>query len=96
MRLAQVAFATGPLEIVDRPIPEPAPGWVRIKVQACGIYHSASVTKEGLFPGIQYPRVPGHEIAGVVDAIGPRVLGWKTGQNVGVGSPRSTVNLAGQ
>jgi D-arabinose 1-dehydrogenase-like Zn-dependent alcohol dehydrogenase len=85
MRVAQVAHATGPLEIVERPIPEPGPGWVRIKVQACGICHSDSVTKEGLFPGIQYPRVPGHEVAGVIDAIGPGVLGWETGQKVGVG-----------
>jgi D-arabinose 1-dehydrogenase-like Zn-dependent alcohol dehydrogenase len=85
MRVAQVAHATGPLEIVERPIPDPGPGWVRIKVQACGICHSDSVTKEGLFPGIQYPRVPGHEVAGVIDAIGPGVLGWETGQKVGVG-----------
>ena len=85
MRVAQVAHATGPLEIVERPIPEPGPGWVRIKVQACGICHTDSVTKEGLFPGIQYPRVPGHEVAGVIDAIGPGVLGWETGQKVGVG-----------
>ena len=73
MRVAQVSHATGPLEIVERPIPEPSPGWVRIKVQACGICHTDSVTKEGLFPGIQYPRVPGHEVAGVIDAIGPGV-----------------------
>jgi D-arabinose 1-dehydrogenase-like Zn-dependent alcohol dehydrogenase len=85
MRVAQVAHATGPLEIVERPIPEPSPGWVRIKVQACGICHSDSFTKEGLIPGIQYPRVPGHEVAGVIDAIGPGVLGWETGQKVGVG-----------
>jgi D-arabinose 1-dehydrogenase-like Zn-dependent alcohol dehydrogenase len=85
MRVAQVAHATGPLEIVERPIPEPGPGWVRIKVQACGICHSDSVTKEGLLPGIQYPKVPGHEVAGVIDAIGPGVLGWEAGQKVGVG-----------
>jgi D-arabinose 1-dehydrogenase-like Zn-dependent alcohol dehydrogenase len=73
------------LEIVERPVPEPGPGTVRIKVQACGICHSDSVTKEGLFPNIQYPRVPGHEVAGTVDAVGPGVPGWERGQKVGVG-----------
>ncbi|MBV8076444.1 MAG: alcohol dehydrogenase catalytic domain-containing protein, partial [Planctomycetaceae bacterium] len=85
MRVAQVARANGPFEIVERPIPEPDPGTVRIKVQACGICHSDSLTKEGAFPGIQYPRVPGHEVAGVVDAVGPGVAGWEPGQKVGVG-----------
>jgi D-arabinose 1-dehydrogenase-like Zn-dependent alcohol dehydrogenase len=85
MRVAQVPHAKGPWEIVERPIPEPDAGWVRIKVHACGICHSDSVTKEGLFPGIQYPRVPGHEVAGVIDAVGSGVLGWKPGQKVGVG-----------
>jgi D-arabinose 1-dehydrogenase-like Zn-dependent alcohol dehydrogenase len=73
------------LEIVERPIPEPGPGTVRIKVQACGICHSDSVTTEGLFPGIQYPRVPGHEVAGVIDAVGPGIPNWEPGQKVGVG-----------
>ncbi|MBV8314823.1 MAG: alcohol dehydrogenase catalytic domain-containing protein [Planctomycetaceae bacterium] len=85
MRVAQVARANGPFEIVERPIPEPDPGTVRIKVQACGICHSDSLTKEGAFPGIQYPRVPGHEVAGVIDAVGPGVAGWEPGQKVGVG-----------
>ena len=75
----------GPLEIVEQDIPEPGARHVRIKVQACGVCHSDSFTKEGLFPGIQYPRVPGHEIAGVIDAIGNDVMEWKTGQRVGVG-----------
>ena len=75
----------GPFEIVERPIPEPGAGSVRIKVQACGICHSDSLTKEGVFPGIQYPRVPGHEVAGVIDAVGPGVAGWEPGQRVGVG-----------
>ena len=70
MRSVQVSKAGGPFEIVERDIPEPGPMQVRIKVQACGICHSDSFTKEGLFPGIQYPRVPGHEIAGVIDAVG--------------------------
>jgi D-arabinose 1-dehydrogenase-like Zn-dependent alcohol dehydrogenase len=85
MRVAQVSSPKGPFEIVERPIPEPGDGTVRIKVQACGICHSDSVTKDGMFPGIQYPRVPGHEVAGVIDAIGPGVLGWEPGQRVGVG-----------
>ena len=85
MRVVQVAQANGPFELVEREVPEPAAGSVRIKIQACGICHSDSLTKEGKWPGIQYPRVPGHEIAGVIDALGPSVIGWKTGQRVGVG-----------
>jgi D-arabinose 1-dehydrogenase-like Zn-dependent alcohol dehydrogenase len=85
MRVVQVARPGGPLEVVERPIPEPGPGMVRIKVSACGICHSDSLTKEGAFPGVQYPRVPGHEVAGVVDAVGPGVVGWEKGQKVGVG-----------
>ena len=85
MRVAQVPRPKGPFEIVDRPIPDPGTGEVRIKVHACGICHSDSVTKEGAFPGLQYPRVPGHEVAGVIDAIGPGVAGWALGQKVGVG-----------
>jgi D-arabinose 1-dehydrogenase-like Zn-dependent alcohol dehydrogenase len=85
MRAVQVPRPTGPFEIVEREIPEPGPGSVRIKVQACGICHSDSVTKEGILPGIQYPRVPGHEVVGVVDVVGPGVARWKPGQRVGVG-----------
>jgi D-arabinose 1-dehydrogenase-like Zn-dependent alcohol dehydrogenase len=85
MRVVQVSRPKGPLEIVERPVPEPAAGWVRIKVQACGICHSDSLVKEGAFPGIAYPRVPGHEVAGVIDAVGPGVVGWSPGQRVGVG-----------
>jgi D-arabinose 1-dehydrogenase-like Zn-dependent alcohol dehydrogenase len=85
MRAAQVSRPGGPLEIVERDIPEPGPGFVRIKVQACGICHSDVYTKDGLFPGIQYPRVPGHEVVGVIDAVGPGVPRWKPGQRVGVG-----------
>jgi D-arabinose 1-dehydrogenase-like Zn-dependent alcohol dehydrogenase len=68
MRSVQVP--NGSFEIVDRDIPEPDSGQVRIKVQACGICHGDSLTKEGVFPGIQYPRVPGHEVAGVIDRVG--------------------------
>jgi alcohol dehydrogenase len=85
MRVAQVPRPGGPLEIVEREIPEPGAGFVRIKVQACGVCHSDTVTKDGLFPGIQYPRVPGHEVIGVIDAVGSNVPRWKSGQRVGVG-----------
>jgi D-arabinose 1-dehydrogenase-like Zn-dependent alcohol dehydrogenase len=85
MRVAQVPRPRGPFEVVERQIPQPGAGTVRIKVLACGICHSDSLTKEGGLPGIQYPRVPGHEVAGVIDAVGPGVAGWETGQKVGVG-----------
>ncbi len=85
MRAAQVPRPKGPIEIVERDIPEPKAGWVRIKVQACGVCHSDSIVKEGIFPGIQYPRVPGHEVVGIIDAAGPNVAGWTVGQRVGVG-----------
>jgi D-arabinose 1-dehydrogenase-like Zn-dependent alcohol dehydrogenase len=85
MRVAQVARPKGPFEIVERPIPEPPAGWVRIKVQACGICHSDVLVKEGLWPGLQYPRVPGHEVIGTVDAVGAGVPQWKVGQRIGVG-----------
>ncbi len=85
MRAVQVARPKGPLEVVEREIPEPGTGTVRIKVQSCGICHSDTYTKEGLFPGIQYPRVPGHEVAGVIDALGAGVKGWTIGQRAGVG-----------
>jgi D-arabinose 1-dehydrogenase-like Zn-dependent alcohol dehydrogenase len=85
MRAVQVPFAGGPLELVERDIPEPSSGMVRIKVEACGVCHSDSVTKDGLFAGIQYPRIPGHEVIGVIDSVGPNVPRWKAGQRVGVG-----------
>ena len=85
MRVAQVGRAKGAFEIVERPLPTPGPGTVRIAVQACGICHSDVITKEGLFPGLTYPRVPGHEVAGVIDAMGADVTNWQVGQHVGVG-----------
>jgi D-arabinose 1-dehydrogenase-like Zn-dependent alcohol dehydrogenase len=85
MRAVQVAKAGGPLEMVEREIPAPGPGMVRIKVQACGVCHSDTLVKEGHWPGLQYPRVPGHEVIGVVDALGAGVAGWTVGQRVGVG-----------
>lgn len=85
MRVVQVSSPGGAFEFVEREIPEPGPGYVRLKVQACGICHSDSLTKEGHWPGIQYPRIPGHEVAGVIDAIGSDVPGWKVGQRAGIG-----------
>ena len=85
MRVARVARAKGPFEVAELPVPEPGPGSVRIKVEACGICHSDSMTKEGIWPGIQYPRAPGHEVAGVIEALGAGVAGWNAGQRVGVG-----------
>ena len=85
MRAAQVGKPGGAWELVERPIPEPAAGHVRVKVEACGICHSDVLVKDGLWPGLQYPRVPGHEAAGRIDAIGSGVQGWAQGQRVGVG-----------
>jgi alcohol dehydrogenase/propanol-preferring alcohol dehydrogenase len=85
MKAVEVTEAGGPLQLVERDVPEPGPGQVRIKVQACGICHSDSLTKEGQWPGLQFPRVPGHEIAGVVEKVGSDVDEWKVGQRVGVG-----------
>jgi len=85
MRAIQVSKVNGPFEIVEREIPEPGNGAVRIKVQACGICHSDSIVKEGILPGLQYPRVPGHEVVGIVDAVGGGVEIFKVGQRVGVG-----------
>src|SRR5213595_3068349 len=85
MRAAQITRPGAPFEIVERENPQPAAGQVRIKVQACGICHSDSLVKEGHWPGIQYPRVPGHEVTGTIDAVGAGVIGWTRGQRVGVG-----------
>jgi D-arabinose 1-dehydrogenase-like Zn-dependent alcohol dehydrogenase len=85
MRAVQVAKAGGPLELVERDVPDPGRGTVRIKVQACGVCHSDDITKSGHFPGIVYPRVPGHEVIGLIDAVGADVKLLKQGQRVGVG-----------
>jgi len=85
MTIAQVPKAGADFEIVEREIPKPGAGHVRIKVQACGVCHSDVFVKEGLWPGIQYPRVPGHEVAGIIDELGAGVSEWKQGQRVGVG-----------
>src|ERR1700675_4097541 len=85
MKVAQVSSPGAAFQLVEREIPEPDAGHVRIKVQACGVCHSDVLTKEGLWPWIQYPRVPGHEVAGVIDEVGAVVSAWKKGLRVGVG-----------
>src|SRR6266542_996573 len=85
MKVAQIPKAGADFQIVEREIPMPGVGQVRIKVQACGVCHSDVLTKEGAWPGIQYPRVPGHEVAGIIDELGAGVFEWKKGQRVGVG-----------
>ncbi len=85
MKAVQVSQPQGDWELVERDIPEPGAGEVRVKVEACGICHSDMFVKDGLWPGIQYPRIPGHEIAGRIDAVGAGVSEWKVGQRVGVG-----------
>jgi D-arabinose 1-dehydrogenase-like Zn-dependent alcohol dehydrogenase len=85
MKAAQITGPGAEFELVEREVPEPGPGQVRIKVQACGICHSDALTKGGQFPGIEYPRVPGHEVVGTIDALGDAVSGWTPGRRVGVG-----------
>ena len=85
MKVAQIAGAGAEFEIVEREIPEPRHAQVRIKVQACGICHSDALTKDGHVPGIEYPRIPGHEVVGTIDALGDGISGWNLGQRVGVG-----------
>jgi len=85
MKAVQVSKAGGAFEVVERDVPEPGTGEIRIEVEACGICHSDAFVKAGAFPGLAYPRVPGHEIAGVVDSVGPGVTAWKRGDRVGVG-----------
>src|SRR5580698_681277 len=85
MRAIQVSKKGGPFEVVERTVPEPGPGWVRIKVEACGVCHSDAMVKFAAFPGMSLPRIPGHEIAGRVDVVGPGVTAWKAGDRVGVG-----------
>ena len=85
MKAAQISKAGGDWELIERDIPEPGPGQVRVKVEACGICHSDALVKDGIWPGLQYPRVPGHEVAGRVDAVGTNVTSWTVGQRVGVG-----------
>jgi D-arabinose 1-dehydrogenase-like Zn-dependent alcohol dehydrogenase len=85
MKVAQVRKAGADFEIAEREIPQPDTGEVRIRVQACGVCHSDVLTKEGGWPGIVYPRVPGHEVAGVIDEVGAGVTRWTKGQRVGIG-----------
>lgn len=85
MKAAQVPHPGGDFQLVDLEIPEPVPGHVRVKVLSCGICHSDALVKDGRWPGLQFPRVPGHEVVGIVDKVGAGVVGWKPGQSVGVG-----------
>jgi alcohol dehydrogenase/propanol-preferring alcohol dehydrogenase len=85
MKAVQVSKPGADFEVVEREIPQPGPGQVRIRVNACGICHSDVLTRDGVFPGISYPRVPGHEVAGAIDALGAGVTGWRKGDRVGVG-----------
>ena len=85
MKTVQVPGAGGKFELVERPVPDTPPDWVRIKVEACGICHSDMLLKEGQWPGLQYPRVPGHEVVGRVEALGSGVSRWQIGQRVGIG-----------
>jgi D-arabinose 1-dehydrogenase-like Zn-dependent alcohol dehydrogenase len=85
MQTAQIRKPGGEWELVACTIPAPGTGEVRVQVEACGICHSDVLVKEGLWPGLQYPRVPGHEIAGRIDAVGDNVSAWRPGQRVGVG-----------
>ena len=85
MRAVQVARAGAEFEVVEREIPQPGPWMARIRVEACGVCHSDSLAKEGLYPGLRYPLVPGHEVVGVIDAVGPNTPRWTVGQRVGVG-----------
>jgi D-arabinose 1-dehydrogenase-like Zn-dependent alcohol dehydrogenase len=85
MKAAQIGKAGGDWELIERDIPEPSVGQVRVKVEACGICHSDALVKDGIWPGLQYPRVPGHEIAGRIDGLGDNVTTWQKGQRVGVG-----------
>jgi D-arabinose 1-dehydrogenase-like Zn-dependent alcohol dehydrogenase len=84
-RIVQVPAAGGAFKLVEKEFPDPAAGHVRIRVQACGVCHSDVLTKEGMWPGIQFPRAPGHEVAGILDAVGPDVPVFKVGQRVGLG-----------
>ena len=85
MKAAQISNPGGDWELIERDVPDPSTGEVRVKIEACGISHSDSLVKEGLWPGLQYPRVPGHEIAGRIDAVGENVTAWTKGQRVGIG-----------
>src|SRR5262245_12754384 len=85
MRVAQISKANGPLELVERELPTPGPNTVRVAVEACGVCHSDVFVKTAAFPGLALPRVPGHEVVGRIDALGPGVEGWTIGQRVGIG-----------
>ena len=85
MKAAQISKADGDWELIEREVPQPNSSEVLVKVEACGICHSDSLVKQGLWPGLQYPRVPGHEVAGRIEVLGDKVTAWTVGQRVGVG-----------
>ena len=85
MKTVQISTPGSNFTVKEKPVPEPGPGFVRLKVGACGICHSDSFIKEGHWPGLAYPRVPGHEVAGVIDSVGPGVSAWSTGDRAGIG-----------
>src|SRR5947209_9431800 len=85
MKTVQVPAPGGDFVLAEAGVPEPGPGAVRVKVAACGICHSDAFVKEGHWPKLQYPRAPGHEVAGTIDVLGPGVEGWRAGERVGVG-----------
>ncbi|WP_041449442.1 alcohol dehydrogenase [Anaeromyxobacter sp. Fw109-5] len=85
MKVVQASRPNGPFEVASREVPDPGPGEIRVRVEACGVCHSDAVTRSGAYPGLTLPRVPGHEIAGRVDAVGANVTAWRAGDRVGVG-----------
>jgi D-arabinose 1-dehydrogenase-like Zn-dependent alcohol dehydrogenase len=85
MKAIQIPAPGAPFELVDRPLPDLKPGWVRIQVKACGVCHSDMYAKMGYWPGLKYPLIPGHEVAGIIDALSPEITAWTAGQRVGVG-----------
>jgi propanol-preferring alcohol dehydrogenase len=89
MKAVQIPSPGSDFAVIERPVPDPGTGTVRVKVAACGVCHSDSFVKEGHWPGLAYPRVLGHEVAGVIDAVGPDVIGWAPGDRVGIGWHRS-------
>src|SRR5262245_18205492 len=96
MKAAQISRPKGDFELIERDIPEPGIGQVRVKVEACGVCHSDVLVEEGFWPGLQYPRVPGHEVAGRIDALGDKVTAWTKGQRVGVGWQRGHCYVCNQ
>jgi len=94
MQAARVPCGGADFELVDLPVPDPDANEVRVRVEACGICHSDAFVKESTFPGLEYPRVPGHEVAGVVDAVGSDALQWSAGDRAGWAGTAGTASPA--